>query len=181
MNEIDNMTLQYFINKGQYDTLLKKNNAQYDKLYASDKKFYKKRIIDMTKQVLKNGIDDKHVQHAFDNYVKTCVNYLKFNDKKEIYQQQYTEMNNDISTVVCDDIHDVSYDNCDFLMYKKQDVKTVNLDNYVKKCQGGPVQPTIMPKKTEINIQSNKYKTKGIVKKKKNITNIYEDKKETPS
>ena len=42
MNEIDNMTLQYFINKGQYDTLLKKNNAQYDKLYASDKKFYKK-------------------------------------------------------------------------------------------------------------------------------------------
>ena len=35
-----------------------------------------------------------------------------------------------------------------------------------------------MPKKPEINIKKPEYKTKGILKKKKNITNNYEDTKE---
>ena len=84
-----------------------------------------------------------------------------------------------------DNIDDISYNNVDYLMCKKQNVKTVNLDTYVKK-KSNKTSSIIVPKKMEMNIKSKEYKTKGIVvkgkkkKKKKNITNNYEeDKKES--
>ena len=50
-------------------------------------------------------------------------------------------------------------------MYKKDDIKKLNLDTYVK-IKGVNKKSKILPKKPEINIKSKDYKTKGIIKKK---------------
>ena len=50
MNEIDNITLNCFANKQQYEQIMKKNEFHNDKQFLSDKKFYKKRVIDLTKK-----------------------------------------------------------------------------------------------------------------------------------
>jgi len=175
MNEIDNMTLQCLTNKNQYDMLLKRNSTNIDNTYLSDKRFYKKRILDLTKKCFKNDVDDNHVKSTFESYIRTCINYLKFSDKKDLYQEQYDDIvsgnNND------DNITDIPYENCDVLMYKKEDVKTLNLDTFIKN-KGKKGKEKILPKKSDVNIKSSEYKTKGIVKKKKNITNNYEDPKE---
>jgi hypothetical protein len=155
----------------------------------SEKKFYKKRIMDLTKRGFKNEIDDNHVRGTFDTYIKVCIDYLKFNDKKEIYQEQYGDMDGDLMNNnkneeifnennsklnVLDTIHETEYEDCNELMYKKDDIKKLNLDTYVK-VKTVQKKPKILPKKPEINIKSNDYKTKGILKKKKNLTNNYED------
>ena len=96
MNEIDSMTLSYFANKSQYDSILKKAEYGTDKQYKNDIKFYKKRILDLTKRLFRNGeeqIHDIHVNKCFTSYVKSCVTYLKFLDKSDIIQKRYEEEN----------------------------------------------------------------------------------------
>ena len=189
MNEIDNISLQFFTNKTQYDLLIKRNNVSINTEFTSEKKFYKKRILDLTKRGFKNEIEDNHVSGTFDTYIKACIDYLKFNDKKEIYQEQYGDIDEDLTSDNNNEenvnendsslnglhtIHETEYENCNELMYKKDDIKKLNLDTYVK-IKGVNKKSKILPKKPEINIKSKDYKTKGIIKKKKKLTNIYED------
>jgi hypothetical protein len=100
MNEIDSITLNYFANKSQYDSILKRTEYGSDKQYKNDIKFYKKRILDLTKRLFRSDeekIDDIHVNKCFVTYVKACVKYLKFIDKSDIIQQKY-ETETDIYT-----------------------------------------------------------------------------------
>ena len=102
MNEIDSMTLSYFANKSQYDSIIKKAEYGTDKQYKNDIKFYKKRILDLTKRLFRNGeeqIQDTHVNKCFTSYVKSCVTYLKFLDKRDIIQKRY-ELDNGVDNGV---------------------------------------------------------------------------------
>lgn len=91
MSEIDNITLNYFINKAQYDNILKKNEDFTDKQYKSDAKFYKKRILDLTKRLFRTSeedVVDVQLNKSFTSYIKSCINYLKFLDKSDIIQKK---------------------------------------------------------------------------------------------
>ena len=206
MNEIDSITLNYFANKSQYDSILKRTEYGSDKQYKNDIKFYKKRILDLTKRLFRNDeekIDDIHVNKCFATYVKSCVNYLKFMDKSDIIQQKYeTETDiyttDDRSSLYKNNLEEMNHDNsnhdnsnhdnsnqelnscgiknCDHLFSRVEDVKKVTLDKFVIKSNESSNQK-ILPKKEEINIKTKEHKRKGIAKK-KNIKNIYEDAKD---
>ena len=206
MNEIDSITLNYFANKSQYDSILKRTESGSDKQYKNDIKFYKKRILDLTKRLFRSDeekIDDIHVNKCFASYVKSCVNYLKFMDKSDIIQQKYeTETDiyttDDRSSLYKNNLEEMNHDNsnhdnsnhdnsnqqlnssgiknCDHLFSRVEDVKKVTLDNFVIKSNESSNQK-ILPKKEEINIKTKEHKRKGIAKK-KNIKNIYEDAKD---
>ena len=183
MNEIDNITLSYFANKSQYTSILKKTEENNDKKFINDKKFYKKRVLDMTKRLFRDEETNAQLIGFFNTYVKSCVNYLKFLDKSDIIQEKYGSMNvdenleNPISEIDASgddiDIENVDYKNCDYLFSKPEDVKKLNLDTFVIKTVTKPPQK-IIPKRENINIKTKEHKTKGILKK-KNIDNIYED------
>ena len=187
MNDIDNITLQYFTNKSQYDSLLKRKGVSVDSIYLNEKKFYKKRILDLTKKAFRNEVDDNHIKNTFENYVRTCIHYLKFSDKKDIYQEQYDGMNvvdkekeKDKDNDDLDCISDISYNNVDYIMGKSAEIKKCNLDSFIiNKNKNSKGISCILPQKPKVNIKSSEYKTKGIVQKKKNITNKYDDQKET--
>lgn len=201
MNEIDSITLNYFANKSQYDSILKRTEYGSDKQYKNDIKFYKKRILDLTKRLFRSDeekIDDIHVNKCFVTYVKACVKYLKFIDKSDIIQQKYeTETDiyttDDPSSLYKNNLEEMNHDNsnhdnsnqelnssgiknCDHLFSRVEDVKKVTLDNFVIKSNESSKQK-ILPKKEEINIKTKEHKRKGIAKK-KNIKNIYEDAKD---
>ena len=96
MSDIDAITLNYFANKSQYNSILKKTEIGSDKQYKNDIKFYKKRILDLTKRLFRSDeeqLGDIHVNKSFTTYVKSCVNYLKFLDKSEKKQKRYEEEN----------------------------------------------------------------------------------------
>ena len=183
MNEIDNITLNYFANKSQYISILKKTEETNDKKFINDKRFYKKRVLDLTKRLFREEEPNTQLIGFFNTYVKSCVNYLKFLDKSDIIQEKYGSMNvdenlektiNEIDASGDDiDIENVDYKNCDYLFSKPEDVKKLNLDTFVIKTVTNTPQK-IIPKRENINIKTKEHKTKGILKK-KNIDNIYED------
>lgn len=187
MNEIDNITLSYFANKSQFHSVLKKSESINDKRFINDKKFYKKRIIDLTKRLFREEEKDIQLSHFFNIYVKSCVNYLKFLDKGDIIQEKYGLIDEDNritnleKTNKCNDndheleLESSEYKKCDYLFSKPDDVKRLNLDTFIIKTTT-QVPHKILPKREKINIKTKEYKTKGISKK-KNIMNIYEDSK----
>lgn len=194
MSDIDAITLNYFANKSQYNSILKKTEIGSDKQYKNDIKFYKKRILDLTKRLFRSDeeqVGDIHVNKCFTTYVKSCVTYLKFIDKSDIIQQKY-ETEKDIHTtddpsILYAEEEEIDQDTsnnelnlstvktCDHLFSRVEEVKKITLDNYIIKTNEHSKQK-ILPKKEEINIKTKEHKRKGIAKK-KNIKNIYEDTK----
>ena len=111
---------------------------------------------------------------TFDSYTKSCINYLKFLDKRDIIQEKYGNII-DSSCNNCD-VDDYDISKCDILFAKEEEVKTINLDTFVVKKTIAESKPMVTTKKGQnVNIKTNpEHITKGILKKKKNITNIYE-------
>jgi len=173
MNSIDSLTLEYFLNKSQYQKILNKHEIFNDKQFVSDKRFYKKRIIDLTKKLFRDEINDSSLKNTFDCYIKSCINYLSFLDKNDIIQETYIEEDTDIDNKNKTELLK-EYENCDHLIIKENEVKQITLlDNYIKKTENK--DPIILPDKKIYNLKTSELKTKGI-KKKKNINNIYEEK-----
>tara|TARA_B110000902_G_C14228201_1_gene557850 strand:+ start:15 stop:725 length:711 start_codon:yes stop_codon:yes gene_type:complete len=129
MSDIDAITLNYFANKSQYNSILKKTEIGSDKQYKNDIKFYKKRILDLTKRLFRSDeeqLGDIHVNKSFTTYVKSCVNYLKFLDKSDIIQKRYEE-ENDVDKCESKDImKSVGYINDTI---KMDDYNSINSDN----------------------------------------------------
>ena len=172
MNEIDNITLEYFLNKSQYQGLIKKHDILNYKNFISEKKFYKKRVLDLTKKLFRNEIEDLQLKNVFNGYIKSCCNYLKFQDKKDIIQENYSEEEEMVNEDILDQIEEVGYNNCDYLILKEKETKKITMDNFIIKNEKKP--SVILPEKKKYNLKSKDLKTKGI-EKKKNINNKYED------
>lgn len=180
MNYLDNITLEYFTNRNQYETIFKKTDPTIQKKFSSDKRFYKKRVIDLTKRLFKNEIQDIQLVNVFNGYIKSCINYLEFLDKSDVMQDKYDKTDNIIDSnnneklsivgdIIIDDSENIK-NNIDDLLFKKEDVKKVNLDNFVIK-KNTVEKPKILPKKEIINVREKKYKTKGVKESKEEKKN----------
>ena len=76
-NKIDNInyiTLEIMANSDTYNKYLKKNNLDHDAVLKSEKKFYRKRITAMAKDILNNTVNtnsdspiDDIIINAFNN------------------------------------------------------------------------------------------------------------------
>jgi len=179
------------------------NGLYNDKSLISDKKFYKKRILDLTKKMLKDDIKNEEIQlvNSFNNYIKSCINNFKFIDKTDIIQEKYQDLedsnldnsnldnsnldnsnldnsnldnsNLDNSNLDNSNLDNSNLDNSNLLLIKQNNVKQINLDSFVLKKNKKKLK--IIPQKENINIKTKEYKIKGL-KKKKNINSIYEEK-----
>jgi hypothetical protein len=161
-NNIDLLTLEYFSKQKSYNRYFK--NSETNNLNISsknDKKFYKKRIINETKKMIKNEFENELLRDNFNKYISSLISYFKFKDKTDILQEEYKEeikidreiyripekYDNDNDTGTdCDDDGDDEIDNiinCQDLKYnnsindlffnfnKKEFNKKVTLDNFV--------------------------------------------------
>ena len=179
MNEIQNITLNCFSNGKHYGSIIKNNDCQKDINLLNDKKFYKKRIIDLTKKIFRNEIEDLELYNSFNIYTKSCIKYLKFLDVTDALQYKYNNgidiSGIDISGIDISGIEN-NYDKTktDLLLKNQNDVKKINLDDFIIN-NNKKSKEKIIPQTQNINIKTKAYKTKGL-KKKKNINNIYEEK-----
>ena len=190
MSDIDNITLNYFSNKSQFNSILKKTELMNDKKFITDKKFYKKRVLDLTKRLFRDEEVNGLLFNSFNVYINNCIKYLKFEDKRDIIQDKYASMdeatilanlNNEtnitnITNLPGDNnelVEACNYKKCDHLFSKPEDVKQINLDTFVIRKTVRKNQQ-VLPKKEHINIKTKEHKTKGIVKK-KNVDIIYEE------
>lgn len=96
LNEINYMTLEYMVNTDQYERYLKKNKLDNDTIFKKEKRFYRKRILSLTRELLHNEIQDTTLITSFNYFAKSCIMYFKFKDKSDILQQDYHDISNNI-------------------------------------------------------------------------------------
>ena len=166
-NSIDYLTLEIMANTDSYNKYLKKNNLDHDSVLKKEKRFYRKRIISMTKDILFNnssGQDDL-ILNAFNTYARICISYFKFKDTMDTIQGEYTNINNS-NEGVCDspdNRSDIDINEANKLFMRQMDKKVLTLDNFVIKTSPPPDE-MVVPQTKDFNLKDPKYKKKDIKK-----------------
>ena len=172
---IENVTIQYLLNPNLQSQILK-NNSILSKEFNDDVKFYKKRISQYIKDICKDINSETFEINTNDKTKLACINFMKcliedykFNDAKDILQEDYEEYNvidnYDISNINNNELNS-NYEIDSILL--KEEKKTISLDNFVK--VKNVIKREILPNKREANLQEPHLRYKGV--KKKNIDNI---------
>ena len=157
--------LEYLMNPCMYEKWMKKNEKKIKVSdLKSDVKFYKKRIIQLTKDMMKGQHITNSVNKAHNEYMKSCVAYLRFLDTKDILQEEYKDIPEqpDIS----DD--DIEGDPNNSLINPSYLHKQNKIEDYidVKKISNVPKNDTYLPEKKDLKLKDPELKKKGVKKKK---------------
>ena len=187
LNSVDDATLEYMVNVTQYEKYLRKNNIDYDTGFKRDLKFYRKRIISITKDLFKDELKDVNVtlNGAFNMYMKACISHLKFEDQSETIQkcyvcmgiaageqnaqdqQQQEQQQHCICKNKLDALNAFELNKANELCFKPKEVKKLTLDTYViKKSSSHKKEPVIFPQQFKFNPKDPSFKCKGLKKQK---------------
>ena len=184
---VDQVTLDCLLNKSLFNNQVKNKKAQ--SVNKEDKKFYKKRIYNLFKEMLINKAEPEDlfpdVKYAYDNFINSSINYFKTIDNNDLLQEEYKTLdeaaleNIDAIPELGDD---VGVEDADKLMMRSIKITTQTLDKYVKRKSTKPQEKLILPKQKEVNLMDPELKVKGLQNnsnnnniKKKNITNKYDE------
>ena len=175
MDKMDEITM-CIMGNNIYNGKIKEKKEENYSILNKEELFYRKRLIFFYKNLFKDQSNkDKSFIKEFHNFNKLIINNFKEKDKNELIQQmiigkqENEEKKNKLQTI----------NNSEFIINEsnkilnKDDVKKCTLDNYVLKKPNQFKKKMVVPKKLNIDINKDSYKTKGI--KKKNIDNNYED------
>jgi hypothetical protein len=183
---IHQITLDCLVNKDIYE---KMQYTDKNKLNKKEKKFYRKRILNLTKDLLlKKDINydeiNPDIKNSFDNFIKTSIHYFKTIDKNDILQEDYKEFNllndtlDDINNNILDNQMNSAFDEQDNRLFMRS-IKIKNgLDSFVKIKSIKKAEEIILPKLKEINLQDPNLRNKGIQKKENININYDENKKQ---
>lgn len=179
-------TLNFFTNPSYMNRINKfSNNKSNKKLNEENIKFYKKRIVSLFKDILKDNEPSNcsnDIKHIHDMFVSASIKYFEIIDKRDIIQGNQQGDNN-----VCDmsnntlnenmvdiDISNINtIEDANSIMMRKK-VEVSNLDNYI--INNTPSDESndikkIIPIKLDIDLKNPALRTKGVKPKKlkKNI------------
>jgi len=174
-NYVNQITIDYLINKNVYNNHLE--NIKMKNANKKDKKFYRKRILNLTKDFLlfkEEELIFPDVKYSFEMYVKTCIEYFKTLDKCDIIQEDYSDLEEkDVNKLL--DYEELNIENmnnqndADILLMRSINIAP-SLDKFIKRTTFKKEE--VLPIQKEINLQEPYLKNKGICKK-KNISNNY--------
>ena len=190
---VDQVTLDCLLNKSMFNAHVKNKKAQ--SINKEERKFYKKRIYNLFKEMLinKSEPDDllPDVKYAYDNFINASINYFKTIDNNDLLQEEYKTLDEEeivdlenLNAVpeLGDDDNIVGLEEADKLLMRSIKITTAPLDKFVKRKSTKPEALVIMPKQKEVNLLDPELKVKGlnnIIQKKENITNKYDEHIET--
>ena len=180
---VNQITMSCLLDKTLFEKMY--NREKNNKPHKKDIKFYRKRLVNITKELLLNQCTENipDIKCAFNNYVKTCIQYFKLRDTTDIIQQNYKDIDNLENSENSENSENLIFLNeeerekIDSLILKTVKINS-GLDNFVKRTVFKK-QEYPPPQKQDINLGDPILRTKGIKKisKKENITNIYDGEK----
>jgi hypothetical protein len=175
---VNRVTLDCLLNKDMYSSQIK--NKKEQALSKEDKRFYRKRIYNLFKEIISGKPPPDlflDVKSTYDTFEKTAINYFKAIDRSDIIQSDYDarvtveDLSN--NTIDCSINSRTDYNEGLLSSLRSVKMNTSTLDKYVTKISTKKKENIILPQQKDINLQNPEFKSKGI--KKNNITNIYED------
>lgn len=88
--------LEFLMNPSLYHKYVKKKtSASKDEL-----KFYRRRILQMTRDMFKVNTYPSSLSGSFEDYIKLAIEHLKTEDTKDIIQEEYAQLESDLDTGV---------------------------------------------------------------------------------
>ena len=175
MNKKDQIDLLYLTNQNFIDKYNQKldENKTYNK---EEIRFYRKRILNTTKDLLRENSINNDIDNSFLNYAQELIKYYKFIDKKDILQEEYKDLKEKPKKKVNPNFKLMENNK---LMTKetKKTIRTIK-DCLPLKIKTKKQNKTTYPKKKDINIKDPKFRTKGLEKEKSNQFICLEKQKE---
>lgn len=180
-------TLDLLISNDKLYLLQKPTTLESTREFKNDILFYRKRIFQMTKECLKFKKVNQDIQNAFDAFAKEVMSYLKFEDKRDIFQDEYKHLDaveqtnehtlhqniknqntkNRLSPIEEEQTHSKT-NNPDDLIMNLPEVKAKTIDECLNiktiKTQSKEIQ--LLPQQKKINLREKHLRTKGVKKKK---------------
>ena len=183
---IQDITIEYLLN----GSLNKMNQSISKATSLKNKKFYRKRLIQLTKDLLtetetetenKNEKADYHpdIYRSFYQYINTSIDYFQTIDRNDIIQEDYKDLEKEfgvegeVEDNLFPEFNDLEYnetlEQANKHMMRQINMKNYTLDGLVKRTVIKKEEP-ILPKKKKINLKDPELKNKGVCKK-NNLTN----------
>ena len=170
---ITQITLDCLLNKEQYSKYLKATLQKTAESSKKDRKFYKRRILQMTKDMLLS--DDISASSdmiiAFDNFSRTCISYFKMVDRTDILQTDYPPVDT-LDTMA--EVPEMSIEDSIKSLIRPIKITNITMDQFVKRTNTAQPTQQIIPLKRNINLKDPELRNKGI-RKKKSIETLYEN------
>ena len=179
MNKSNRIDLLYLTNQNFIDKYnQKKINTQQNETLDDDIAFYRKRIFNTTKDLLRKKSVNSTVDSSFIEYCRELIKYFKFIDKKDVLQEEYKDLKEKKKKNID---HNFNLSENDKIMSKetKKTIRTIK-DCIPIKVKTKPKQKRKYPKKKDVNIKDEKFRIKGLEKEKSNqfICPVNQNKKE---
>ena len=181
---LNQASFDYLINTKQYKIQLisSTENAINRKINRKDKKFYRRRILSLTKDLLSKEeseiVVSPDIKYAFDNLVKTCIHYFKIIDRNDIIQKDYNGFDEEIKEEKeLNETEKFLKEENEKLLMRSVKMSNHSLDNFIKIKMTKQAEELIIPQQKEINLKDPILKNKGVIKKKNIINNYDEDTK----
>ena len=164
---VDQVTLDCLLNKSLFNNQVKNKKAQ--SVNKEDKKFYKKRIYNLFKEMLINKAEPEDlfpdVKYAYDNFINASINYFKTIDNTDLLQEEYKTLDEaalENINAIPELGDDIAVEEADKLMMRSIKITTSTLDKYVKRKNTKPEEKLILPKQKEVNLLDPELKVKGL-------------------
>ena len=123
-------------------------------------KFYRRRILQITRNMFKDNMYPPSLRNAFEEYIKIAIVHLKIEDKKDILQEEYEHLEIEQTVPDC----------------------SLNIEEATRKIFNNPVksmrdfvnitrtvETSTLPERKKIELKDPKLKMKGVRKKKKKV------------
>ena len=99
MSACDKLTMDTMINVAAYSKYISKRDADVETRSdhkKSERRFYKKRILALTKELIKNPahVNDTSLINSSTAYINACIMHFKFIDLSDTLQKEYAEVDN---------------------------------------------------------------------------------------
>ncbi len=160
LNLID---LQYLTNPDKLTKLMQKKDLQ--QIPRNDLDFYKKRIFQLTKDMLRGEKINTKVNKAFVNYAQICIDHFKFTDKMELIQNEYKDIKPPVNKK-----NTFNIKNSNSVMLRKKKPYRPRITDNIKIKSTRIAKPPVIPKNRNFNLKDPRFREKGL--KKKNINDI---------
>ena len=122
-------------------------------------KFYRKRILMLTKDYLRGHKENNTLDNVFNSYANSVINYFKFIDKKEIIQEDYKDIKQKKQKL--DKSFKLLDENKKLMKQAKIETKTIK-DFLPIVTREKPKKKVVIPKKKKFDIKNEKFRTKGL-------------------
>ena len=189
---VNYITLEMMSNNDSYTKYLKQHKLDHDAVLKREKRFYRKRIIALTKDILFNNVNananpgvnpgantdatlpsqpdipkiDDIIMSAFNTYARLCISHFKFKDTMDTIQGEYKDMNHETHTEnkIVDDLDEDMSNNINEAnkLCMKQNDKKILTLDAYVVKTSAPKKEMILPKTKNVNLKDPKFRKKDI-------------------